>query len=158
MLDPREMYHVCWVVDELPRAMRQFSELGLRWARPVERAVRVGYADGRVLDHRINVTYSCDGPLHVELVERSPGSVWEQDDHGGPHHVGFWSNDLRSAISNACQAGNHLEAWMVGDDALPARFAYLRTARGQRFEYVDSAVRPDLEAWLGGSEYVIRPP
>lgn len=157
MIEPHDMYHVCWVVANLHSGMDRFGALGLRWATPVTRSITVGYPDGSECNHELPVTYSCDGPMYVELVEHLPGSVWEQSDIGAPHHVGFWSHDLRSSIAAAQQAGHTLEAWMVGDDGRPARFAYLRTATGLRYEFVDRAIRPALEAWMRGEAYRTTP-
>ncbi|MBM3815424.1 MAG: VOC family protein [Actinomycetota bacterium] len=156
MLEPTLMYHVCWVVPQLESGMTGLANLGLRWASPVTRTVHVGYRDGRELEHSINVTYSCDGPMYVELVEHATGSVWETSPMGGLHHVGFWSDDLRASITLAESQGHTLEAWMIGADGRPSRFAYLRTPTGHRFEYVDAKVRPDLEAWMRGGQYRIR--
>lgn len=147
------LYHAAWVVDDLAAAMTSFGAVGLQWAKPAVRNIVVGRPNREPTPFSINVTYSCDGPLHVELIEGTPDSPWIPESLGRMHHLGWWVADLRATIGELERESHVLESWMVGDDGGPARFAYLRAPGGQRIEIVDEAIKPNLMGWLRGEEY-----
>jgi len=152
-LPQTDLYHAGWVVDDLQTAMSAFQPIGLRWATPAVRTIAVGRPSRPPETFSILVSYSCDGPLHVELIEGASGSPWQTLPDGRMHHLGWWTADLRAAITMLESESHELEAWMVGADRGPARFAYLRAPGGQLVEVVDVAIRPNLLGWLQGGKY-----
>ncbi|MEY2774935.1 MAG: hypothetical protein RL218_160 [Actinomycetota bacterium] len=152
-LDPRDLYHVAWVVPDLESAMDDFSSVGLRWATPVTRHIVTKTPQSERQAWSIDVTYSIDDPFHVELIEDCPGSPWQLDSSGVPHHMGWWAHDLRRDIKQLETEGYRLDAWMVDEDDEPTRFAYLQSPAGMRVELVDIAARPQLQAWWSGLPY-----
>lgn len=153
-LSHSDQYHAAWVVPDLDAAMESFRALGLRWATPAVRSIVVGHPNLAPTSFSILVSYSCDGPLHVELIQGVAGSPWEPLANGVMHHLGWWVSDLRQSIAMLEAESHVLESWMVGNDGGPARFAYLRAPGGQLVEIVDVAIRPNLMAWLHGEAYV----
>ena len=149
-----DLYHIAWVVPHLSDAMESFGSVGLRWASPVVRTVAMQTPTTEPTDISILVTYSIDDPMHVELIEHCPGSPWQMEAHGTPHHFGWWSDNLRSDIAMLVSEGHQLQAWMVGDDGQPSRFAYLLTTQGVRVELVDRKAEPQLRAWWSGKAYI----
>lgn len=152
-LDNSDLYHIAWVVENLETSMIAFGSTGLQWAKPTIRTVRVKTPSTAITEFSIFVTYSIHDPMHVELIQKNPGSPWDHVDNGGPHHIGWWTHDFKKSINDLVHEGHRLESWMVGDDDQPARFAYLLNPSGQRIEIVDVAVRPQLQAWWAGSPY-----
>jgi hypothetical protein len=152
-LDPLDLYHVAWVVPDLESAMDDFSSVGLRWATPVTRHIVTKTPESERQAWSIDVTYSIDDPVHVELIEDCPGSPWQLDTSGVPHHMGWWAHDLRRDIKRLESEGYRLDAWMVDEDDQPTRFAYLQSPAGMRVELVDIAARPQLRAWWSGLPY-----
>ena len=69
-----DLYHVAWVVPNLPEAMQVFGATGLRWASPVVRTVIMQTPTTEPTSISILVTYSIDDPMHVELIEHCPQS------------------------------------------------------------------------------------
>ena len=153
-LSHSDQYHAAWVVPDLAAAMESFRALGLRWATPAVRSIVVGRPNLAPTSFSILVSYSCDGPLHVELIQGAAGSPWEPLTNGVMHHLGWWVSDLRQSIAMLEAESHVLESWMVGNDGGPARFAYLRAPGGQLVEIVDVAIRQNLMAWLHGEAYV----
>jgi len=153
-LSHSDQYHAAWVVPDLAAAMESFQTIGLRWATPTLRSIIVGRPNLAPTPFSILVSYSCDGPLHVELIQGAAESPWEPLADGVMHHLGWWVDDLRQSIAMLESESHVLESWMVGEDGGPARFAYLRAPGGQLVEVVDAAIRPNLMAWLRGETYV----
>ena len=148
-----DLYHVAWVVPNLSEAMEAFGITGLRWATPVVRTVIMQTPTTEPTGVSILVTYSIDDPLHVELIEHCPQSPWQTEALGIPHHMGWWTDDLHADIASLVDEGYQLQAWMVGDNGKPSRFAYLLNHHGARVELVDRAAEPQLRAWWSGQPY-----
>lgn len=152
-LHSRDLYHLAWVVPNLEEAMQTFGSVGLRWAKPVIRTVNMQTPTSDPTQVSILVTYSIDDPMHVELIEHCPNSPWQKESLGVPHHLGWWSDNLRNDIATLVAEGHELQAWMVGDDGKPSRFAYLINSQGLRVELVDRAAQPQIRAWWSGLPY-----
>jgi hypothetical protein len=153
-LESSNLYHVAWVVPHLADAMQSFGAVGLRWASPVVRTINMQTPTTEPTQISISVTYSIDDPMHVELIEHCPNSPWQMETHGTPHHLGWWTDDLRSDIAMLVGEGHQLQSWMVGEDGQPSRFAYLLNDQGVRVELVDRQAEPQLRAWWSGKPYI----
>ena len=71
------LYHVGYVVDGLQEAMDRFSDaIGTRW---VDHFVQVRYrsATDAIVNVELHTSFSLDGPVHLELIEAAPGTIWE---------------------------------------------------------------------------------
>ena len=153
-LSHSDLFHAAWVVPDLAVAMDSFRTVGLRLTEPREWSIVVGRPNLAPTSFSILAAFSCDGPLHVELIEGAAGSPWEPLANGAMHHLGWWVSDLRQSIAMLESESHVLESWMVGDDGGPARFAYLRAPGGQLVEIVDETIRPDLTSWFRGEAQV----
>ena len=153
-LSHSDLFHAAWVVPDLAAAMKSFQTVGLRLTEPREWPLVVGRPNLAPTSFSVLVSFSCDGPLHVELIEGAAGSPWETLANGAMHHLGWWVSDLRQSIAMLESESHVLESWMVGDDGGPARFAYLRAPGGQLVEIVDETIRPDLTSWFRGEAQV----
>ena len=66
-------YHVGLVVPDVHAAMEQYTQtLGLTWATPHESALKV-IVDGEPRVGQLAVTYSLQGPPHLELIQERSG-------------------------------------------------------------------------------------
>ena len=141
--------HVGRVVADLERAMDLASSShGFRWA-PVRRTPSRLWIDGREVDVVTAVTWSLDGPVHVELIEEIPGTVFEAARGGPLHHVAYWVPDLLAEAERLVAGGYEVEATLPGPD-LVNHFCYLRGPDGMRVEPKPEASRSALERWLHG--------
>lgn len=133
-------YHVCFVVPDLERAMRDFTRVsGTAWGTPQDRTLGEW-------PYRIVFT---SGPPYVELIEGSPGSPWDPGDGARFDHLGWWSqsveDDSRRLVAeglpedfNGCPYGRP--------------FVYHKVdSIGARFELVDASLqRFFLDTWNPG--------
>lgn len=146
-----EMYHVGIVVPDLDAGCARFTELlGITWGPVVARDVELQAEDGSDLIEMHRVCYST-APPYIELMQELPGSTWVCNEFSNIHHIGFWSDALAAdslALSaNACP----LETSGRAGENAPIGYANHRDPLGVRIEYVDSAQRELLEAFLSGS-------
>jgi glyoxalase/bleomycin resistance protein/dioxygenase superfamily protein len=144
-------FHVGYVVPDLGEAMaRLTASAGLRWAaaRTLPITLRTPAGDAPV---ELSLTYSVQGPPHLELIAQRPGTVWGSE-HSGLHHLGYWSGRLAGDVDALTRAGFAFEAGAVDESGALTRFAYLREPyTGLRVELRDEARRPATEQWLRAS-------
>ena len=83
-----------------------------------------------------------EGPIHIDLIEGRPGTVWETK---GPrlHHFAYWTADLRGDIERLARDGWRLEMTKPDEAGRPTLFAYLVRDDGFRLELIDDAGRDD---------------
>jgi hypothetical protein len=96
------------------------------------------------------VVWSSEGPLHVELVETGPGTVYATDRPTYLHHVGYWSDDLRADVARCEAEGWTVEATLNDGDGRPSSFAYLSSPGGPWIELIDRANQSWLFSLLRG--------
>lgn len=152
-----ELYHVGYVVDDIHRAMADYSAAaGLTWSDVAPRPLRVRVDEGAdPVEVELLATYSRQGPPHVELIQELRGGVWAGGHHGARlDHVGYWEPDLAGATARLRAAGCTASVAAVDPQGRPTRFAYLRPPSGGPWlELVDEAVKPELLAWIAGEPY-----
>ena len=84
--------------------------MGVTWSAVQDRQMSVWLPDeGQVTKHVI-LTYSAEGPVHLELLQGEPGSIWDADDFPGAHHFGVWSDDPGGDVQRMIDAGWHPRA------------------------------------------------
>jgi hypothetical protein len=143
-------FHVGYVVPDLGEAMERLTaSAGLLWAAARALPVTLRTPAGEV-SVDLSLTYSVQGPPHLELIAEQPGTIWGSE-HSGLHHLGYWSARLVDDIDALTRAGFEFEAGAVDEHGALARFAYLREPQtGLRVELRDEARRPATEQWLRG--------
>ena len=124
---------------------------GLTWAPVQQRVNRVRDGAGVVSDVDLEVTWSVDGPVHIELLQEAPGSVWTRAGDQPLHHICYWVDDLDTEAARLRAAGFRLELTADGERELN-RFAYFVGPDGIRVEPKPEASRPDNERWLAGGD------
>ena len=140
--------HIGYVVPDLVEAMERLSaSAGWRWAAARTLPVTLR-TPARDISTEVSLTYSVQGPPHLELIEQVPGTIWGSG-HGGFHHLGYWSGRFADDIDALTRAGFEFEAGAVDEHGALSRFAYLREPHtGLRVELRDEARRPATEQWL----------
>ena len=58
---------------------------------------------------QLAVTYSIEGPVHLELLQGPAGSIWDGHDVPGAHHFGYWSDDVGADTESLLADGWTLE-------------------------------------------------
>ena len=144
-----QMHHIGIVVSDLDGAMKELSsQLALTWA-PIRHGERIVRHLGRLVTTDLRLTYSIEGPPHLELIGEARGTPWEPTG-GGIHHTGFWVQDLRGTGLELARAGMRLEATYDAEDGGLLGFAYFTDANGFRVEILDDSRRKSFDDWLAG--------
>jgi hypothetical protein len=152
MLGKLDVFHVGLVVADIEQAMKTIGEnLGIAWAPVQQRTQPVRTGEGEVRDEPIVFTYSSDGPPHVELIQSTPGSVWQVTPAGCLHHMGAFADDVTVPPG----PGMSLE-FGGGRGEEPAGFAYYTAPGGMRVELVDGSRREQFAAWFAGGDLPVR--
>ena len=127
-----EMVHTGIVVRELDGAMASIgAALGVRWATPQRRHLDGIGLDGPVVAD-VDITWSLEGPPHLELIAAGPGTLWTTSQESELHHVAFWSDDLAGDVERVRRTGSELELTGAAAGGAPSSFAYLRRPDGLR--------------------------
>jgi catechol 2,3-dioxygenase-like lactoylglutathione lyase family enzyme len=98
----------------------------------------------------LRFTYSAQGPLHLELLEGAPGSIWDGRESPGLHHVGVWSDDVAADTEALLDAGWTLRLAQQSPETGYGIFTYLQPPSGLIVELVWSRVQPMFERWFAG--------
>lgn len=147
-----EFFHVGIRVRDLATAMDEIGRShGLTWASVQDRAMDVWLPDRGAVTLQLALTYSCEGPVHLELMCGSPGSPWEPSPPG-PHHLGYWCHDVRAETERLLADGWTIELAAAPPEDGYGRFTYLRSPQGVLVEPVSSTARQRFEAWWAGGD------
>jgi hypothetical protein len=148
-------FHTGIRVPDLGRAMEELGVvLGCTWAEP--RFVEGQSAwtpEGGHQHLPLHYTYSCEGPLHYELLQGPPGSIWDGTVEPGLHHVGVWVDDVAGATEDAVARG-----WALRLAGLPPEqgyggYTYVQAPGSNLLlEYVNAAYRERFERWWAGGD------
>jgi catechol 2,3-dioxygenase-like lactoylglutathione lyase family enzyme len=153
LFDFSQFFHVGIRVPDIDKAMAEVGAvMGVTWASVQDRQMSVWLPDeGQVTKH-VLLTYSVEGPVHLELLQGEPGSIWDGDDSPGAHHFGVWSDDPGGDVQRLLDAGWMLEMAANSPDEGYGRFAYVRSPTGFLVEPVTSANKPRFERWWAGGD------
>lgn len=151
MIDFTRAYHLGVRVPDIGRAMDEMGEsLGLSWCSLQEREQTVWLPDGGTATLPLRFTYSSEGPMHVELLEGTPGSIWDGRLAPGAHHIGVWSDDVRGDTQTLVDAGWTLLMAQAPPDGGFGAFTYVQPPSGLIVELVWSAIAPMFQRWFDG--------
>lgn len=151
-VDWERTFHLGVRVPDLDAAMTEQGEaLGLTWAAVQERDQAIWTPATGTVTVPLRFTYSCEGPMHVELLEGAPGSFWDGRQHPGAHHAGVWCDDVAAETERLAGLG-----WtLVGAARPPGEgygfFTYLAPPSGLVVELVAGVARPMFERWWAGA-------
>jgi hypothetical protein len=149
------MFHTGMIVKDLDAAMHDMTAaFGFEWAPPITSGGDIRIPGGAHAYRQSRVTYSLEGPHHIELIEHLDNTAWRAAT-GGPlvHHLGFSVADLAGEVARLRRLGYQQEFSGLADDGSLATMSYFRDHNGGLWiELVDVAVRNDLENWITTGE------
>ena len=153
-----DLFHVGVLVPDLAAAMDEMGRShGLTFAKVQDRPMRIWMPDRGVVTYQLALTYSCDGPVHVELMQGEEGSPWHTATHRGLHHFGVWADDIGAEVDRLVADGWTIELAAGTPDERYGRFAYLRSPAGVLVEPVSRAAKSRFEAWWAGGDLAPAP-
>ena len=149
--DFTDPFHVGVRVIDLEASMKELEEsLGVTWSSLQERDQRIWTPEGGATRTPLRFTYSSAGPVHIELLQGEPGTIWDATAGTGLHHTGVWSDDVRAETDALIAAGWTLLAANQRPDEGYGTMTYLQAPWGFVLELVNAAVRPMFERWWAG--------
>lgn len=95
--------------------------------------------------------FTRSGPVHMELIEGDPESVWGTDQLVVPHHVAYWTEHFARDSDVLISEGWELELTLREEDGVPFEFGYYRKAGLSRVELVDIRRREGFLKRVGQS-------
>jgi catechol 2,3-dioxygenase-like lactoylglutathione lyase family enzyme len=146
--------HTGIIVDDLDAAMENYSAaLGLHWANPLRSNFPLQTRAG-ALPREMRVTYSHEGPHHLELIQLVDSTAYDAVE-GGPlvHHMGYSVKDMEAEIARLEALGfpSELRGENHGAD-VELMFSYHRVPHGGLFiELSNDLLQPGIQAWANGS-------
>ena len=144
-------FHVGVRVVSLDAAMDEMGDsLGLTWSEPQAREQQVWTPATGLIKTPLRFTYSREGPLHVELLQGEPGTVWDATQAPGIHHIGTWVDDVSAETNRLIAAGWSLVGAQNTAENGYGAFTYLAPPTGLIVELVTSFVEPMFARWWAG--------
>jgi hypothetical protein len=115
--DPRQIWHVGFIVDRLEDAMTELSAaLGLSWAGiHTITGQHLDAPGGERFPMDTRVVFSLDPPLSIELIEPSPGTPNVRRGDSAFHHLGYWAEDLVAEDDKLTGLGMPCVAFRIDD-------------------------------------------
>jgi catechol 2,3-dioxygenase-like lactoylglutathione lyase family enzyme len=145
------LFHVGIRVPDLAASMAELgTALGVTWAEVMEREQPLWTPEDGAITTPLRFTYSCEGPVHLELLQGTPGTIWYGDDQPGVHHLGIWVDDVAECVERLVAEGWELVVAQLAPEDGYGVMAYVRSSGGILLEPVSSAVRPRFERWWAG--------
>lgn len=153
-----DLFHVGVLVPDLDAAMQEMSRShGVTWASVQDRTMSVWLPERGDSTFRLALTYSCEGPVHVELMQGEAGSPWDVAAHTGLHHFGYWVDDVGDETERLVAQGWTIELAAAPPEARYGRFTYLRSPAGVLVEPLNRSAKERFEAWWAGGDLASAP-
>jgi catechol 2,3-dioxygenase-like lactoylglutathione lyase family enzyme len=151
MLDHSQLFHIGIRVADFDAALEDIGACaGVTWASVQDAPMHVWLPNEGHVALPLKVTYSIEGPVHLEILQGPAGSIWDGHDAPGAHHFGYWSDDVRGDTEALLAKGWTLELAAASPDEGYGRFTYVRSPSGYLAEPVASSNRPRFERWWAG--------
>ena len=106
---------------------------------------------------QLAITYSCEGPVHIELMQGEADSPWDAADGAGLHHFGYWADDVPAETERLLAQGWRLEMAAASPEQGYGRFTYMRSPSGILVEPLNRSSKPRFEAWWAGGDLATAP-
>jgi catechol 2,3-dioxygenase-like lactoylglutathione lyase family enzyme len=149
-----EVFHVGIRVADLEAAQQELSgSMGVRWTMPAHIPMKAWVPGEGYRKWDLTISFSVEGPVHIELLRGSPGSYWDTSIGGaGLHHIGVWVDDVARANEELISQG-----WVVELAGRPPEegyggFTYTRSPAGVLLEpeTTRGGARERFDRWYAG--------
>ena len=153
-LDWGEVFHMGIRVADLAAAQRELTEsIGVRWTTPATIPMKAWAPDTGFQSYDLTISFTVEGPVHIELLHGSPGSYHDVRGGGaGLHHIGVWVDDVATANQDLVSQGYTVELAGASPEEGYGSFTYVRSPGGVLFEPESgrSGARERFERWYAG--------
>jgi len=154
VLEWGEVFHVGIRVTDLAAAQQELTEsLGVSWTKPATIPMKAWLPGTGRHSYDLTLSFTVDGPVHIELLHGSPGSYYDVSDGGaGLHHIGVWVDDVAKVNNDLVARGYTVE--LAGDTPENGygSFTYIRSPAGVLFEPESglNGSKERFEHWYAG--------
>jgi hypothetical protein len=149
-----EIFHVGVRVADLGVAQRELTNsVGVHWTSPAHIRMKAWVAGEGYRDCELTISFSVEGPVHIELLHGSPGSYWDTSIGGaGLHHIGVWVEDVTRANEELVRQGWVVELAGMAPEEGYGGFTYTRSPAGVLFEpeLGGAGAKERFERWYAG--------
>jgi lactoylglutathione lyase len=149
-----EIFHMGIRVADLEAAQRELtSSLGVHWTSPARMPMKAWAPGHGCRRSELTISFSVEGPVHIELLHGSPGSYWDTSNGGaGLHHIGVWVEDVTRANEELVRQGWAVELAGKAPEEGYGAFSYVRSPAGVLFEpeSCQAGARERFERWYAG--------
>jgi catechol 2,3-dioxygenase-like lactoylglutathione lyase family enzyme len=146
-----EVYHIGLRVPDIHVAQAELSaSMGLQWAPPQHIDMKPWLPGEGYKELEISLTESVEGPVHVELSQGTPGSIWDATLGAGLHHFGVWVDDVGGTVDALVREGWTVEMAALAPEEGYGHFAYIRSPSGVVFEPVSAGYKEKHARWWAG--------
>jgi len=153
-LDWGEVFHVGIRVADLEVSQRELTKtLGVGWTTPAHIPMKVWAPGEGYRDCELTISFSVEGPVHIELLHGSPGSYWDTAIGGaGLHHIGVWVDDVARVNQELVSQGFAVELAGESPEQGYGAFTYVRSPGGVLFEPESGrhGAKERFERWYAG--------
>jgi catechol 2,3-dioxygenase-like lactoylglutathione lyase family enzyme len=147
LLDIGETFHVGIRVRDIHAAMADLSAgHGVTWCDLQHRQQQVWTEATGLVETELWFTYSQQGPIHLELLQGQPGTIWDTS-VPGLHHTGVWVDSVAETTKDLMAKGWTFIAAQAGPDQGYGTYSYLQSPSGLVVEPVWAAAKPRFEKW-----------
>jgi catechol 2,3-dioxygenase-like lactoylglutathione lyase family enzyme len=149
-----EVFHVGILVADMEAAQQELtSSMGVRWTTPARMPMKAWVPGEGYQKWELTISFTVEGPVHIELLHGSPGSYWDTSTRGaGIHHLGVWVDDVARANEELIRQG-----WAVELAGRPAEegyggFTYTRSPAGILLEpeTTRGGAKERFDRWYAG--------
>ena len=153
-LDWGEVFHVGIRVADLKAAQQELTQaLGVGWTTPATIPMK-GWAPGQgSVSYDLTISFSKEGPVHIELLYGSAGSYYDVSNGGaGLHHIGVWVDDVTRVNQDLVGQGYTVELAGASPEEGYGAFTYVRSPGGVLFEPESGlhGAKERFERWYAG--------
>jgi catechol 2,3-dioxygenase-like lactoylglutathione lyase family enzyme len=131
-----EVFHMGIRVANLAAAQEELSDsIGVSWTDPATIPMKAWAPDTGYQEYDLTISFTREGPVHIELLYGSPGSYYDVSEGGaGLHHIGVWVDDVTKVNQDLVSKGYVVE--LAGDTPEKGygAFTYVRSPGGVLFE------------------------
>jgi hypothetical protein len=103
----------------------------------------------------LKISYSQEGPFHIELIEAQGNGLYNPAQGEGFHHLGLWESDPKGRTKELAAMGlNPIETQYTPQREILVSYFDPEKLFGIVLELVDQGRRPMMESWFNGGPFV----
>ena len=149
-----EVFHVGILVADMDAAQRELtSSMGVAWTTPARMPMKAWVPGEGYRKWELTISFTVEGPVHIELLHGSPGSYWDTSGGGaGIHHLGVWVDDVAGANEELARQGWTVELAGRPPEEGYGGFTYTRSPGGILLEpeTTRGGAKERFDRWYAG--------